>query len=109
MNIKDKSIEVLCAVAAMLSIVGLIVLVIWLLSFPFNAIGSWWNNSIAESNKVTEAQEKEWATHPKNPKVVGQKCIDSGGFPTYSAWDGRFLECKGKEGNEKNVNIEVNQ
>lgn len=50
---------------------------------------------------------KDWETDPRNPKVAGQKCIDSGGYPVYSAWDSRFDKCEGT--NNKTVNIEVNQ
>jgi len=74
--------------------IGLVVIVIgWILG----GIGKWWSEVTAttpEQEAYYEQQEKEWATDPKNPKVAGKKCLDDGGYPKYSAWDGRFLECK---------------
>lgn len=47
---------------------------------------------------------KEWETDPRNPKVVGQKCLDLGGVPDYSSWDGDVKACRKPGGG--NVDIE---
>ncbi|BAS17610.1 hypothetical protein AHiyo8_59130 [Arthrobacter sp. Hiyo8] len=60
--------------------------------------GGWWNGLWTVTPKDTayaEQQQKDWAKDPANPSVAGQKCLDMGGYPQYSAWDGRFLDCKG--------------
>lgn len=76
-----------------------------------SGIRNWWHNETTTSPEEQAEIDKanaEWAKDPRNPKFVGQKCIDAGGIPNYSAWDGDVKECKGV-GNNKNVNIEVNQ
>lgn len=82
----------LTIVTAIAAATGVVLLIIW----GINSIGSWYNSTV-NSPEAKAAQEKadaEWKTSPKNPEVAGQKCLDSGGYPKYSAWDGRFLECK---------------
>lgn len=84
------------AFLAVVIAIGLAVIVIgWILG----GIGNFFKSATEvspETKAAIEQQDKEWTTNPKNPRVAGQKCLDAGGFPKYSAWDGRFLECKGK-------------
>ena len=62
----------------------------------------------AALDKEYAAEEAAWAKDPTNPKVVAQKCLDKGGTPIISSWDGHVKECQGVD-KSKNVNIEVNQ
>jgi hypothetical protein len=70
-----------------------------------------WAHSITTTSPEEQAAikqaDEEWANDPTNPAVVGQKCLDRGGTPIYSAWDGRVKSCQGNDG--KSVKIEVNQ
>lgn len=59
--------------------------------------------TLTQQKAAAEARAKD----PTNPKVIAQKCLDHGGTPTFSAWDGRVTSCKGTD--NKSVNIEVNQ
>lgn len=106
------------AVGALLALAAIAIIGIWLLigvwnitTGTFNGIGNWWHTVTTvtpEEQAEIDKANAEWAKDPRNPKVVGQKCIDAGGIPDYSAWDGDVKECKGV-GNNKSVNIEVNQ
>lgn len=87
---------------------------IWVTGKAIGGIGHWWHSitttSPEEQAKLdarNKAADAEWAKDPTNPQVIAQKCLDRGGTPTFSAWDGRVTSCKGAEG--KSVNIEVNQ
>ena len=74
-------------------------------------LASTWHNITTvspEERQAAEAAEAAWATSPENPKVIAQKCLDRGGIPTFSAWDGRVTSCQGGDPS-KSVNIEVNQ
>lgn len=67
-----------------------------------------WQSGITTSTPAEQKAEADaWSKDPTNPKVVAQKCLDHGGTPTFSAWDGRVTSCKGAD--NKSVNIEVNQ
>lgn len=104
--------------AALIAIAIIAIVAWWLLMGAWGmmqGVGNWWHDVTtqtaeekAASDKAYAEAEAEWAKDPRNPKVVGQKCIDAGGIPDYSAWDGDVKECKGV-GNNKSVNIEVNQ
>lgn len=62
-----------------------------------------------EEKAQIEKAAKDWETDPRNPKVAGQKCLDLGGVPDYSAWDGDVKACNKPGADGKNVKIEVNQ
>lgn len=87
---------------------------IWVAGKTIGGIGNWWHSinktspeEQAQRDAAYKASAEAWAKDPTNPKVVAQKCLDNGGTPTFSAWDGRVTSCAGAEG--KSVNIEVNQ
>lgn len=93
---KDETIDTLGDVLGIISIIAVIVGIVLFGVWSISSIGTWYNNTV-NSPEAKAAQEKadaEWKMSPKNPEVAGQKCLDSGGYPKYSAWDGRFLECK---------------
>jgi hypothetical protein len=57
-------------------------------------------NGVVKSFEVTpeekariEKENKDWETDARNPKIAGQACIDKGGIPRYSNWDGEVFRC----------------
>lgn len=95
----DEAKDALGFAAAFIGIVVAIGIAVIVIGWVLGSIGNFFKSATEvtpEQRAAIEQSEKEWQTSPKNPKVAGQKCLDSGGFPKYSAWDGRFLECKGK-------------
>lgn len=95
-----NGIGILCTVAAVIG-------AIWFVAWGTGKIIHSMTYVSPETAAQIEQENKEWETDPRNPKVAGQYCLDRGGIPTYSAWDGRLKDCKGSNG--KSVNIEVNQ
>lgn len=86
------------------------IVAIWIVIQLLTGLGGWWHdiNTVSpERQQEIDRQAEEWKKSPMNPKVAGQKCLDAGGYPVYSAWDGRFDKCEGA-GN-KSVDIEINQ
>ena len=61
----------------------------------------------AATDKRIAEENAAWAKDPTKPAVIAQKCIDRGGTPIVSSWDGRIRRCDGVD--NKSVNIEVNQ
>lgn len=89
--------DALAFTAAFIGIVIAIGASVIIIGWVLGSVGKWWSDvsTVTPEQKAEyEKQDKEWASDPKNPKVAGQKCLDSGGYPKYSAWDGRFLECE---------------
>lgn len=98
------------AVACILAVVFVLNICLAGISWVVGGIGNAWNDATTlstEERMQIERANAEWAKDPTNPAVVGKNCMDKGGTPVYSAWDGRVKECQGV--NNKNVNIEVNQ
>ena len=93
-------------------------LVVWTASFVINGVGSWWYSITyvspeeqARREAAYAEQEEAWAKDPRNPKVAGQKCLDLGGVPDYSAWDGDVKACNKPGGGNIDIkqSVEVRQ
>lgn len=100
-----------------MGVIGLVVaaVAIWGMIALFGAVGSWWHSITYVSPEEQAAQDErwrkareEWAKDPTNPDVIAQACIDRGGTPITSWWDGRVVRCDGASG-DKNVKVEVSQ
>jgi hypothetical protein len=94
--------------------IAAVLLVVWgallFLGFLGNGIRDSWNamtHMTPEQKAAQEKRQKEWETDPRNPKVAGQKCLDLGGVPDYSAWDGDVKECNKPGGG--NIDIDIRQ
>ncbi len=75
----------------------------------YHGIVKGWQSAQSHSSAAQQkAKDEAWAKDPTNPKVVAQKCLDAGGYPKVSSWDGS-VTCNAKGGSNKNVNIKVNQ
>lgn len=86
-DVKDFMAFTGCLVAIVL-VVGA---VIWGIGWAWANTTEWF-----EDHPVITVNEDaaKWKSDPRNPAVAGQRCLDSGGYPKYSAWDGRFLDCR---------------
>lgn len=74
---------------------------IWIAGKTITGVGNWFYSSTYGSpeERAKQAQEEKadkeaWKTDPRNPKVAGQACLDAGGVPSYSGWDGELTDCK---------------
>lgn len=97
---------------ATLMIVAAVILAGWCTVFVFKGIGNWWHSVTydspeekAQQEAKSKAYDEAWAKDPRNPKVAGQACLDAGGIPDYSSWDGDVKACNKPGGG----NIEVKQ
>lgn len=91
---------------------------IWVAGQAIGGVGNWWSSihytspeEQAQRAATQKAYDDEWAKDPRNPKVAGQKCLDLGGIPDYSAWDGDVKECRKPGGGNIDVkqSVEVKQ
>jgi len=91
---------------------------IWIGGKAICGVGHWWHSvtySTPEEQAQQDARAKaaadEWAKDPRNPKVAGQKCLDLGGIPDYSAWDGDVKACNKPGGGNIDIkqSVEVKQ
>lgn len=79
--------------AVALSIAAIIAVFVW------GVCVGMWNGMQAEFTITPEEQakidqsNKDWETDARNPKVAGKACIDKGGIPRYSNWDGEVFDC----------------
>lgn len=103
----DAILAILGLIAIATAVVVAVLVIIW---FCRGIQRSWTSAMTIDPQEQAEIDKAnaEWEKDPRNPKVVGQKCLDMGGIPDYSAWDGDVKACRGA-GNNKSVNIEVNQ
>lgn len=88
-DIRDCSIAAVCITAA-------IVIGIWAIGWIGSGIGQWWQYATyvsPEQKAEARAEEEAWAKDARNPAVAGQACIDAGGVPKYSNWDGDVTSC----------------
>lgn len=89
---------------------------IWVVGFTLNGIGNWWGGITKpyvltpEDRAQNAKRDAEWAKDPRNPKVQGQKCLDLGGVPDFSAWDGDVKACNTLNGGNVDIKqtVEVN-
>ena len=98
--------------------IAAVVIAGWLVIQVCTGIGNWWHGityTSPEERAATAAAEKqaaeEWAKDPRNPKVAGQKCLDLGGIPDYSSWDGDVKSCNKPGGGNIDIkqSVEVKQ
>lgn len=91
---------------------------LWIAGQAIGGVGNWWHSITYESPEekakdaaAAQAAADEWAKDPRNPKVAGQKCLDLGGVPDYSAWDGDVKACRKPGGGDIDINqsVEVKQ
>lgn len=106
--------NVLAVCVSIAAIIGVIFIAILFVQWSFRGVGNWWHTTTSKTpeeqkayDKAVEEATEEWKTNPQNPEYVGKLCLERGGIPTYSNWDGEVTSCKGT--GDKNVNIEVNQ
>lgn len=108
----DETKDALGFAFAFLAITAGIVIGVWFAGQVIGAVGSWWSSVTyvspeerAKRDAEHRQADEEWAKDPRNPKVTGQACLDAGGIPDYSAWDGDVKACNKPGGG----NIEVKQ
>lgn len=88
-----KGAGALIAIAAALGVTAIIAVFVW------GVCVGMWNGLQREFTITSEEQSKidkdneAWSKDARNPKVAGQACIDRGGVPRYSNWDGEVFEC----------------
>lgn len=85
---------------------------LWIAGQAIGGVGNWWHGITsvspeeqAKRDAAAKAADEAWAKDPRNPKVAGQACLDAGGIPDYSAWDGDVKACNKPGGG----NIDVKQ
>lgn len=88
-----KAMGAIVALATALGVVFIIGTFVWSL-----CVGMWSGiqatfTITSEERAQIEKENKEWETDARNPKVAGKACIDRGGIPRYSNWDGEVFRC----------------
>lgn len=92
----DDAKDTLATGAGILMAVVGIAIAGWIVIQACAGIGSWFKDHPIVTLPSAEEQKKadeEWSKDPRNPKVAGQACIDRGGIPRYSNWDGEVFRC----------------
>jgi len=106
-----QNISYIVAIAFIVLATGIIcLLVLWGVVSVTRGTTHWIHDAVTispQEQATIDAKAAEWAKDPTNPDVIAQKCLDRGGTPIISSWDGSVKRCDGT--NKKNVNIEVNQ
>lgn len=81
------------ALAAAAGVVFIIGTFVWGLCVGmWNGMQAGFTITPEEQAKIDRA-DKDWETDARNPKVAGKACIDKGGIPRYSNWDGEVFRC----------------
>ncbi len=108
--------SVLAYGSGFLAAVAGIALAGWVCVLIASTVGAWWSGlwhvdeqEREEFETAAKKREANWSRDPRNPKVAGQKCLDLGGVPRYSAWTGQVVECNKPGANQVNIHTEVNQ
>lgn len=106
----EGALALLAGALAVAVCVGVFFACLLIVKWVGGGIGNWWNSATSvspEQQARWDKEAEEYKSSPLNPENIAKHCMEQGGVPITSAWDGRVKECKGS--GDKNVNIEVNQ
>ena len=104
---KEHFETILAFVVTAILCLAILGLVMWMTRGVIN----WIRSATTVTQEEADAKRKSdelWAKNPLNPDLIAQKCLDAGGYPKRSSWDGS-ISCHDKGGGNKDVKIEVNQ